>query len=104
MQRAEIVPAFLIALVTLVLGFLLFRYLFDSTTLKIKPRFLGTGERIAQWFRAHGRMVALAVLAVAVACVLLVLAIRFTGPLVRAKVTGLPEPPPLAERVMGASP
>jgi len=84
MQSAEIVPAFLIALITLVLGFLLFRYLFDPTTLKIKPRFLGTGERIAQWFRAHGRTVALAVLAVAVACVLIVLAIRFTGPLIKA--------------------
>ena len=84
MQSSEIVPAFVIALITIVLGYLLFRYLFDSNTLKLKPRFLGTGQRIAQWFRAHGRTTALVVLAVVVAGVLVYSAIRFAGPLVQA--------------------
>jgi len=104
MQSSEILTAFVIALVTILLGFLLFRYLFDLNTLKIKPRFLGTGQRIVQWFRAHLRTLALVVIAIVVAGVLLYSAIRFTGPLVRAVGTLFSRPTAASEPAVQAAP
>ena len=84
MQSSEILLAVFLALASIVLGFLLFRHLFDLKTLKVKPRFEGTHQRIGEWVRKHGRTVVLAAVAVIAAVVLLSLAIRLTGPLVRA--------------------
>jgi hypothetical protein len=84
MKSAEIFPAFIIALISIAIGFLLFRYLFDLNTLKLKPRFHGTRQRTREWFRVHARKIALIVVAAIVAIILVYSAIRFAGPLIKA--------------------
>jgi len=100
MQSSEIVVAFVVALVAIILGYLLFRFFFDPSTLKIKPRYLGSGHRIVQWFRVHGKRIGLVCLVIAAAAVILCTALRFAGPLIKAAGSLFARPSAATETVV----
>ena len=104
MEKSEILLAFELALVAIVLGFLLFRHFFDLSTLKIKPRFSGMRQRIREWIHTHGKTVVLIIAAVIVGIVLLYSGLRFAGPLVKAISTLISRPTAASEPAVQADP
>lgn len=110
MQSSEIVTAVVFALISIVVGFVLFRRVVDPKTLKLKPQILEVLKQSGVWLCSHKKQI-LTVIAIVVASgVVLALALRFTGPLIRAAGAIFSRPEPvsqpeaLAESIQGEEP
>lgn len=99
MQSSEMVPAIIFALISVAVGYLLFRFIVDPASLKLKAHIADALKRFGLWLRAHVRQIVTGAVILIAAVVVLVLAIRFTGPLIRLVGGLFPRPLSSAESV-----
>lgn len=84
MDRSAVVYALFLAILTLAIGLLIFRRIFDLTTMTMRPGVRGLGGRVRQWLRRYVRRIVLVALLIGAGAALVVTGVRFGPPAVEA--------------------
>ena len=92
MEQSSIIFAFVFAVISIIIGFLIYSIFFRPWTTELRPRFRGALKKFFRWIKRRAKKIVLILLLVAVACILIYAGVRYGNRLISIIVGFLSNP------------